>query len=102
MPSYVRRVQIPGKTSQQLYDLVSQDVDRFLGQAGLGKFQIERQPEKKELHVKSTLFSAVLTCGEEQMELHAQLSLLAVPLKSKIDASINHWLTKTFNLTAKL
>ena len=99
MPSYTRRVQIPGRTSQELYDTVSQDIDRFLTKAALGKYEVERNPSRKELRVKSTMFSATLSCSEAEMELTAQLSFLAMPFKTKFDESITRWLSRTFNLT---
>ncbi len=99
MSRYTRQVNIPGRTSQELYDVVSQDLDRFLTKASLGKFQIERNPADKEFRIQSTLFSATLCCSDAQMELHAQLSLLAMPFKSKFDESITRWLSKTFNLS---
>lgn len=99
MPSYSRRVQIPGRTSQELYDKVSQDIDRFMSKASIGKFEIERNPERKTLQVKGSMFNATLSCGEAEMELNAQLSLLAAPFKSKLDESITRWLNKTFDLS---
>jgi len=99
MPSYSRRVQIPGRSSKELYDAVSQDIDRFLSKVPLGKFEVKRNPTEKELHVKSNMFSATLSCSDAEMELSAQLSMLAMPFKSKLDESITRWLNKTFNLT---
>jgi hypothetical protein len=99
MPSYSRRVQVPGKSSQELYDKVSQDADRFMTKASLGKYEIERDPARKELRIKTSMFSAVLSCREEEMELDAKLSLLATPFKAKLDEAITRWLSKTFNLT---
>jgi hypothetical protein len=100
MPSYSRRVQIPGKSSQELYDKVSQDIERFLSKASLGKFDVERDDGRKELRVKSSMFSATLACREAEMELNAQLSLLATPFKSKLDDAITRWIAKTFNLNS--
>lgn len=98
MPSYTRKVQIPGKTSQELYDKVASDIDGFLSKGPFGQYEIERIPEKKEVKVKSSMFSATLTCQDSQMELHAQLSLLAAPFRSKVDEGINKWLAKAFQL----
>jgi hypothetical protein len=98
MPSYSRKVKIPGRTSQELYDKVSEGIDRFMSKAAIGKFEIERDPTRKELHVKGSIFSATLSCLEAQMELNAKLSLMAMPFKSKLDESIDRWLFKTFNL----
>ena len=99
MPSYSRQVKIPGKTSQELYDKVSQGIDAFLAKAAVGKYEVLRDPGSKELKIKSSLFSATLSCREEQMELSANLSLLAAPFKSKLDEGISKWLSRTFNLT---
>lgn len=100
MPSYTKKVQIPGKTSQELYDKVSADIDRFLEKAGVGKVEIERNASKKQLQFKSSMFSGTLSCLEGSIDLDAKLSLLASPFKSKIDDGIGRWLAKTFNITA--
>ena len=98
MPSYSRRVQIPGKTSQELYDKVSTEINRFLEKASVGKFDLDRDPAAKKVHVKSSMFTATLTCEEGALDLDAKLSLLAAPFRSKIDEGINRWISKTFNV----
>lgn len=98
MPSYSRKVNLPGKSSQELYDKVSEGIERFMSKATVGKFDIERDPVQKEVRVKGSVFSATLTCREAQMELNAQLSLIAAPFKSKLDDGITKWLAKTFNV----
>jgi hypothetical protein len=98
MPSYSRRVQIPGKTSQELYDKVSQDIDQLLNKTTMGKFDVERNPDEKELSIKSSMFSATINCEDAAIELNAQLSLLATPFKAKIDESITKWISRTFRV----
>ena len=100
MPSYTRKVQLPGKSSQELYDKVATDIDRFMEKAGVGKFEIERNPSKKQLQIKSSMFSATLACTDGAIELDGKLSLLASPFKSKIDEGIDKWLAKAFSLKA--
>ncbi len=99
MPSYTRKVQIPGKSSQDLYDKVAEDIEKFLSKTSIGKYEIIRDAGQKEVRVQGSMFSATLVCQESQMELRAQLSLLAMPFRSKLDEGINKWLAKTFNLT---
>lgn len=98
MPSYHRRVEIAGRSSQELYEVVSAGIDRLLSQASLGSYQIERLADQRELKIKSHLFSAKLVCTDDQIELNAQLSLLALPFKAKFDEGITRWLSKTFSL----
>lgn len=98
MPSYSRKVQLPGKTSQELFTKVSEGIDRFLSKASIGKYEIERDPGLKEVRVKGSVFSATLKCREAEMELNAQLSLIAAPFRSKLDEGINKWLAKTFDV----
>jgi len=100
MPSYSREVKIPGKSSQELYDTVSAQIERFLEKASLGKFDIERDPERKQVSVKVSMATATLVCQEGVLRLDAKLSLLAAPFRSKLDEGIDKWLAKTFNLTA--
>ena len=98
MPSYQRKVEIPGRTSQELYDVVSEGIEKFLSKAPIGKFDIDRDPGRKEVRIKGSIFSATLVCQEAKMELNAQLSLMAMPFRSQLDEGINRWLSKAFDL----
>ena len=100
MPSYSRKVPVPGKTAQELYDKVSSDIERFMEKASIGKVDIERDPGKKQVHVKSSMFSATLNCRDGAMELDGKLSLMAMPFKSKLDDGIDKWIAKTFSKPA--
>lgn len=100
MPSYTRKVQIPGKKSEELYETVSKEIQKFLVKLSVGQFEIENKPDAKQVHLKSSMVTATLSCMEECLELNAKLSLMAVPFKSKIDQGIDRWLAKTFNLTS--
>src|SRR4051812_26472252 len=98
MPSYSRKVKIPGKTSQELYDKVSQDLDRLLSKISPTGYKVDRNASAKNFSIKSTLFSATLVCQEAEMELNVSLSLMALPFRSKVDEGITRWLSKTFDL----
>ena len=99
MPKYSRQVRIPGKTAEELYQQISQDIDHFLSKTPIGKYQLERRPEVKEVEFKSSMASAILICGEEELRLNVNLSLLATPFRSKLDEGIDKWLARKFNLT---
>lgn len=101
MPSYTRKVQVPGKTAQELYDKVASDIDRFMEKASIGKFDIERDPARKEVTMKSSMATAKLICQDGFLELDAKLSMFAAPFRSKIDEGIDKWLAKAFNLTTQ-
>jgi hypothetical protein len=96
MASYTRTVQIPGKTSQQLYDRISSEIDSFLSKTSIGKYTLERDPDKKEVRFQSSMASASLLCGEEKIDLTAKLSLFASPFRAKLDEGIDRWISKTF------
>lgn len=98
MASYSRKVSIPGKSSSELYDSVSKDIDHFLHQSLIGKVDIVRDPERKEVSLKGSLFSAKISCQDSTIDVNAQLSLLATPFKSKIDEGITHWISKIFKI----
>jgi hypothetical protein len=98
MPSYSRRIDLPGKGSQELYDKVAETIDRFLEKAQIpGQTDISRDPGKKEVSVKSQFANATLVCGEGHIQVNASLSLFAVPFRSKLDEGINRWIGKLFN-----
>jgi hypothetical protein len=97
MPSYSRKVDVPGRSAQELYDKVAADIERFLGKASIPvKMDIDRDASKKEVRVKSSMFSATLACKDAQLVLDGQLSLMAMPFRSKLDEGINQWLAKAF------
>lgn len=96
MPSYNREVAVPGKSSQELFDKVSADIERFLEKTGTGSYDIKSDPAKKQVSVKGSMFSAVLTCSEGKITLDGSLSLLASAFRGKIDSGIDRWLEKTF------
>lgn len=98
MASYSRKLSIPGKSSSELYDSISKHIDHFLNQSFIGKVDIVRDPEHKEVSIKGSLFSAKISCEESTIDINAQLSLVATPFKSKIDEGITHWISKIFKI----
>jgi hypothetical protein len=100
MPSYSRKVQVKGKTAQELYDKIAADIDRFLSKTPIGKYDLDHNPSCLEVSFKSSMASATLRCTHEQLELDAKLSLLAAPFRSKLDEAIDRWIAKTFTPVA--
>lgn len=98
MPSYNRKVEIPGRSAQELYDQVAGDIDRFLEKTPIGDYDIDRKAELKRVEVKSKMFSANLICQDGVLALEVKLSLLAAPFKGKLDEGIDKWLAKRFDL----
>ncbi|OFZ19734.1 MAG: hypothetical protein A2X94_16920 [Bdellovibrionales bacterium GWB1_55_8] len=96
MPAYSRRVEVPGKSSEELYQVVSSDIDRMLAKSSIGNFKIDRDPVRKEVRVSSSMFSATLLCQNGVLSLDGKLSLLAAPFRSKIDEGIDRWLQRHF------
>jgi len=96
MPSFSREVILTGRSAQELYDKVSADIDRFLAKSSIGSAEIERDPDKKEVRVKSPLFSATLACLEGKIRFDAKLGLIASAFRGKLDEGIDKWLAKTF------
>ena len=100
MPAYRRKVEIPGKNAQELYDKIAGDIDDFLAKTTLGNFDLKRSPEKKQIQLKSSMFSATLTCSKGSISLEGQLSFLAAPFKSRLDDGIDQWLKRSFESQA--
>ncbi len=96
MPSYSRQVEVSGKSAQELYDKISIEIDRFMEKSNVGKFEVQRDPAKRQVSVKSSMFSATLHCDENLLRLEGSLSLMALPFRSKIDDGIDKWIGKTF------
>jgi hypothetical protein len=96
MASYSRTVEVPGKSSQELYDKISTEIDRFLSKTPIGKYELQLDPKSKEVAFTSSMASATLICGEGKLVLNAKLSLFAAPFRSKLDEGIDRWIAKTF------
>lgn len=96
MPSYSRQIQIPGKSAAELYEKIAADIERVMTKASVGKLDVSKDPAKKQVSVKSSMFSAVLSCEDGKVSLNGSLSLLATPFRSKIDEGIDRWVQKTF------
>lgn len=99
MPSYTKKIQIPGKSSDELYSKVSETVDRFLEKSNLGGTEVKRDAGSKQLHLKHSMVSATISCLEGSIDVDAKLSFLAAPFKGKIDEGIQKWLSKTFDIS---
>ena len=96
MPPYSRRVEVPGKTSEQLFEIVSNDIDRLLSKSSIGNFKIDRDAARREVRVNSSMFSATLVCTDGVLALDGKLSFLAAPFRSKIDEGIDRWVSRNF------
>ena len=96
MPSYRKEVALPGKSAQDLYDVLTKEMDSFLQSSSLTGYDLQRNPQSKSFDVKHAMFSATLSCLEGKMVLDGKLSLLATPFRSKIDEGIEQWLKKKF------
>lgn len=100
MPKFNRSVKVPGKSAEELYQRIAQDIDRFIekGTLGVGSYDLKRNQDQKTVVVTHKLVTATLVCKENSLELEANLSIMALPFKSKIDEGINRWLEKTFQI----
>jgi hypothetical protein len=98
MPSYTREIKVPGRSAQELYDKVSEGIDRFVSKSSVGKYELDRDPGRRVVSASSTLFTATLYCEESTLRLEAKLSLLAAPFRGKLDEGIDKWIAKTFGL----
>lgn len=94
MPKYYREVQVDGKSAQELYDMVSEGIDRFLSKGPLSGYELERNPQSRVIKVDSKMASFDLQCLEGRLVLNGKLSLIAAPFKGKLDQGIDAWVSK--------
>ena len=94
MPSYSRKVSVPGKTAQEIYGFVDKNIDGLLAKFSVGKIGVVKDPTGKKIVIESSMFSATLACLEGAVELAGTLSLFAVPFKSQIDEGIDRFISK--------
>lgn len=96
MPAYNKKVTVPGKSAQELYEKITQDIDQMIAKWGLPNAKLTRDPAKKQIQLKAPMVEAVLSCTDGQLNLEAQLGLLAMPFRSKIEEQVNKWVNRNF------
>ncbi|MFN7685246.1 MAG: polyhydroxyalkanoic acid system family protein [Oligoflexia bacterium] len=98
MPSYSKKVKVPGKSAQELYDKVSADISQMVAKWGLPHAQLNHHPESRTVQLKAPMVEAVLSCRDGELSLEAKLGLLAMPFRSKIDEQVDRWVSRTFSV----
>jgi hypothetical protein len=99
MASYQKKIQLPGKLADGIYDAVAGDIERFLAKSSLGSVDVTKDPAGKKVSFKSSMASGTLSAKDGELFVDISLSFLATPFKSKIDEGIQKWIGKTFGST---
>jgi len=75
---------------------VAREIDRFLAKTPIGKYEIERDEQRREVRFTSAVASATLSFQDGLLRLDGQLGLMAMPFKGKLDEGIDRWASKLF------
>lgn len=94
MPSYQRKIPIPGKSAKEIYGFIDQHLDSLLAKFSVGNMGVKRNAAAHQFAIESSMFNATLSCLEGSVELNGKLSMLATPFKGKIDEGIDRFLAK--------
>lgn len=98
MASYQRKIELPGKSADEIYTRISQAIGKFQEKdtGKFGKFDITTDPVAKSVRLASSQVSADLVCKDGEVILTGKLSFLASAFRSKIDNGIDEWVSKAF------
>jgi hypothetical protein len=96
MPSYSKKVNVPGKSAQELYEKISHDIAQMVAKWGLPNAKLSHEPAKRQILLKAPMVDATLSCLDGELRLDAQLGLLALPFRSKIDEQVDRWVSRNF------
>jgi hypothetical protein len=96
MPKHTKKIALPGRTSAEIFEQVSKDIDRFMSKTPVPKYDLERDASVSEVRIQSPMFSATLHCREGELELVAQLGLIVMPFRGKLDEGLELWVKKAF------
>lgn len=98
MPSYSRTIDLPGKTSDEIFTRISQAIDELQGKdmGKFGKFEISCNDAEKSVRLESSHVTANLKCRDGEIFLEGKLSFLVSAFRSKIDGWIDQWIGKAF------
>ncbi len=98
MPKYSRKILLPGVDAAEVFDRINRDIEKYkASQEGtLGPVDLRKDSDAKTFKLDSKWVNAQLFCEPGCVRLEANLSLLALPFRSKIDEGIDRWLKKNF------
>lgn len=99
MPSYQRKIPVPGKTAAEIYDRISHSLDKFLAKgdaAKFGRFDFKRDDAAKTIHLESSQVTAHLKCEDGGVQLEGKLSFIVSAFRGKIDSWIDQWVERSF------
>lgn len=96
MPKYFKQATVQGKKADELYAIVSKEIEAFLAKLSIGKFDVHYDSTKKSVTFKASMASAEVRCTDATITLDGSISLMAVPFKSKIDGAIERWVGRMF------
>jgi hypothetical protein len=98
MPKYTKSFSLPGVKPETVFDKIVGDSERWKTsiESMLGKVEIQSDPALKQISLKSKFVNAVFVCLPEEVRVDADLSLMAMPFKGKVDEGIDRWIKKTF------
>ena len=85
VPKHFKRIELIGLKKEQIYAKAATDIERILGKLPLGKTDLKKNDSTLSFHIKASLVEADLTCIDGAMEFNGNLSLMAIPFRSKID-----------------
>lgn len=99
MASYQRKIDIPGKSADEIYTRIEQALEKFeSGDTGkFGKFTFKRDPASKTVRLESSQVTANLKCIDGCVQLEGKLSFLVSAFRGKIDTWINQWIERAFS-----
>lgn len=101
MAVYKKSVEIPGKTADELFEVCSKAIQGLVEQMSVGQpFELTPDPASKTFQLSAKPVKATLICEDGRLTLDGEMSFMLLPFRSKIDAGIDRWLSKTFNLKA--
>ena len=74
MPAYNKKVRVPGKSAQELYEKISKDIEHMVSKWGLPNAKLSHDAANKKVQLKAPMVEATLSChdGELRHELHYQ------------------------------
>ena len=98
MPSYERKIPLPGKTADEIYARISSAIGKFQEKdtGKWGKFDFKLSPDSKTVRLESAQVTADLACHDGEIRLAGKLSFLLSAFRGKIDSGIDDWINRAF------
>ncbi len=91
MAAIQKTITLTGRSAAEIYELLARDLETWSKHSALPGIKIEPHPQEQTVRLQSQWVNANFRCFDGQIQVQAELSWMARPFRSKIEAQLDKW-----------